>query len=466
MTRNDFRTPISFWPLRGFRRWIARVEVQLAATLLLLAAPVLAAVLFSFLAYAVHEMLEERLDQLIAAADAAAVEYELDPARGLDRGFYTLLEREAIGVRVSSAGQVLTARGNPAWFEEHVRDAESIWDAVAAEASNVLWLERDAGGVHIEMVASLRDFVDERSELMTGLWISLLVAIFGGTIFVGIATRRALRPLREATHALQAVNAHALQTRMHVRQTGDLVDRHALALNQALDRLESGFERTRAFSANVAHELRTPINRLLNQSGAGLLSELDLEKLENILLEVNRTAEEMEQIVEGLLLLAHADEGRLQTQLTRVRVEAFLDNASDLYGPACSERGVDLKISAEPGELMTDETLLMRALCNLLDNALGHTPAGGSIHVDAHLTPALLVLRVRDTGRGIDQDQLERVFDRFHRVDPSGQRRGAGLGLTISRAIAAALGGSLCIVSSGPDGSCFELSVARGLAPR
>jgi len=449
----------------NLRKWVGRVEVQLAATLLLLATPVLGAVLFSFLAYSANEMLEERLEQLIAAADAAVVEYQQNPDVGLDRGFYTLLEREEIAVRVSRAGKVIAAAGSPEWFDRQQRDGESLWDAVAADAASVLFLERDvAGSIHIEMAASLRDFVDERIELMTGLWVSLLVGIVGGVIFVGIATRRAMRPLREATGALHELNAHALQTRLRVRDTGDIVDRHALALNQALDRLEAGFERTRAFSANVAHELRTPINRLLNQSGAGLLSKLDPEKLEHVVIEVNRTAEEMEQIVEGLLLLAHADEGRLQTEMTWVRVDAFLENAADLYGPACSERGVALEISADSGALMTDETLLMRALCNLLDNALGHTPAGGSIRVEARFTDTHLELLVRDTGCGIREDQLERIFDRFHRVDASGQRPGAGLGLTISRAIAVALGGTLSVVSSSEAGTCFKLAVARGPA--
>ncbi len=438
------------------RRWVDRVEIQLAATLLVLAAPVLAGALFLSLAYAAHEMLEERYEQVKVVTDVAARVLGESATAQLEGPLYDLIEHERVSMRILDGDRPVVARGPDARFAGRARDAAPFWDAVRTRQHDVLLLERTVGPLRLEMAASLEDFVEERGELMRGFWTSLIVGLLGSALFAVVATQRALRPLHRATQAIGAVNASQLQTRLPLRHTGDVVDQHAEALNRALDRLEKGFARILAFSSDVAHELRTPINRLLNQSGARLLAEHGDDEART-LLEVQATAEEMQEIVEGLLLLAQADEGRLRTQMRELQVARLVDDLGELYRPACEEHGVALELETHDAGVVGDEGLLVRLLSNLFDNALGHTPAGGRIVIDTAPRDGGVSIRVCDTGCGLPEADLERVFDRFVRADAAGPRRGAGLGLPIARAIARAHGGELRARNAPGGGACFDL---------
>lgn len=449
--------------LTSLRRWFDRVEIRIAATLLILAAPVLAASLFLSLAYAAHEMLEDRGREVATLADLAAEALAGSQTVRLDGPLYDLIEREEIAIRVLDGRGPIAGRGPEGWFGSGSREADAFWDAVRTRTEDVLVVGRiiGSGPLRLELAAPLRSFTAERAELMRGFWISLFVGLLGSTLFAVVAMRRALQPLREATDAISRVNTNKLQTRLPLRHTGDAVDRHAEALNGALDRLENGFGRIRAFSADVAHELRTPINRLLNQSGSRLLGTQQVDELTDTLLRVQRTAEEMQAIVDGLLLLAQAEEGRLRTQMRELRLPQLLDGLQELYRPACEEKGVRLEIKAEDLAIVGDEDLLVRLLSNLIDNALGHTAAGDRVVVDAVSDDGGVCLTVCDTGPGIPAADLEHVFDRFVRADPTGPRRGAGLGLPIARAIAVAHGGTLRARYTPAGGACLELRLPR-----
>lgn len=447
----------------SLRRWFGRVEIRLAATLVVLAAPVLAAALFLSLADAAHEMLEERGEQVEALAHVVAAVLRESPEHRLEGPLFDLMEQEQIAIRVLEGDRTLVVRGHQGWFSAEARNYSAVLDAVRAAPHDVILLDGSAGSRRFELAASLEDFIKERGQLTVGFWISLVIGLFGAAAFAVVATHRSLRPLHRATRAIGAVNANQLQTRLPLRHTGDAMDRHAEALNLALDRLETGFGRIRAFSADVAHELRTPINRLLNQSGSRLLGDPDADDLAQTLLGVQHTVEEMQEIVEGLLLLAQADEGRLRTQMREVALAPLLDGLQELYRPACEERDVDLEVKSEDLEIVGDEGLLVRCIGNLIDNALGHSSGGGRVAIDALQSEGGVAVRVCDTGAGVPAADLERIFDRFVRLDSGRSRRGSGLGLPIARAIAVAHGGTLAAAPASGGGTCFELWLPRAV---
>lgn len=321
-------------------------------------------------------------------------------------------------------------------------------------------------GGRLEGAAPLRAFVEERREQLGQLALGFAVGLAGVLSVAAYATHLALAPLRSTTRALEHVDEHHLGERIPTRGTNDDVDRHAAALNRVLERLETSFARMAAFSADVAHELRTPINRLLNQVDVALLSS-DLPALGQSLDGVRGTAEEMVRLVEDMLLLARGEEGRLPVRPEPLALGDVLGDLADLYRPSCEERRVVLSVLEReaPGALATDPQLLQRAVSNLLDNALRHTPDGGRIELAVACDGDRARIAVSDSGAGVPEPERGRIFERFVQLDPVRHGGGAGLGLPIARMIARLLGGELRVARSVLGGASFELELPS-LAPR
>ena len=216
-----------------------------------------------------------------------------------------------------------------------------------------------------------------------------------------------------------------------------------------LARLERSFAALRRFTADASHELKTPltvlrsgIERAITHPNA---THETLEVLEETLVEVNR----MTELVDSLLMLARADEGRASLHLERVDLREILGEIAETA--SILEEGASVHVSVtvpeEPHMLLMDRSRIRQLLMNLLTNAIKFTRPGGQVSIDSMRDGGNLVLRVRDTGVGIAPGELPHVFDRFWRADPArsrtGQRSGAGLGLAISKWIAEAHGGSI-----------------------
>jgi signal transduction histidine kinase len=275
-----------------------------------------------------------------------------------------------------------------------------------------------------------------------------------------LLTRIALAPLRETTRAIESVDERNLGARLALRGTDDDIDRLGKALNRVFERLENAFARMRSYGADVAHELRTPLNRLVNLVDVALLPNSG-ERAERTLEAVREATQEMQRLIEDMLLLARGEEERLRLLPEKLDLVAAARDLVELYSPACDERGVTLALTAAPGasELETDRSLLQRALANLLDNAVRHTPSGGRIDVTVAVEGERATISVDDSGPGIAAAERERVFERFVQLDPARGHSGAGLGLPIARMIARLLGGSLTVTDSPLGGARLQLAL-------
>ncbi len=254
-----------------------------------------------------------------------------------------------------------------------------------------------------------------------------------------------------------------LGARLAVRGSGDDLDRHALALNRVFARLESSFRRVSAFSADVAHELRTPVNRALNLADVALLKHGgDTEPSEMIA--IRESMEDMRRLIERLLLLAKGDVGRLPLRRELVDLADLGNDLAELFRPSCEQVGVALQIDVrgDATKLEIDAGLVQQAISNLLDNAIRHSPEGGTIRVDVVADAEFVSIGVSDAGPGIPPADRERVFDRFVQLDGSRSERGTGLGLAIARMIARLHGGDVVAGASPLGGARFELRVPRG----
>lgn len=437
------------------RRWLARSDVRLALALsgaisaLLLA---LLGVLFFVSSHEAAEVIEDALEHELAEAAS-----ELATPDGPDR-FALSPHRSALRIVGGSGGSHALYGEWPSRGRLYGEGTSSVRLALASPHDH--WTEELdlPGGGYLQGALPLGEFVEERREQLGQLALSFGIGLIGVLGVAGYATRRSLAPLRSATRALERIDERHLGERIPWRGTGDDVDRHAAALNRVLGRLENSFARMAAFSADVAHELRTPVNRILNLSEVALLGaqpEAATPSLEAI----RDAAEEMGRMIDDMLLLARGEEGRLTVRPQPLAVAEVVGDLAELYRPSCEEREVLLSVleREDAGQLATDPHLLQRAVSNLLDNAVRHAPRGGRIEVELRREGEEAHIAVSDSGPGIPEPERERIFDRFVQLDPARSQGGAGLGLPIARMIARLLGGDLVVRSSALGGACFEL---------
>jgi two-component system heavy metal sensor histidine kinase CusS len=436
------------------RGWLRRADVPLtlalaqAITLLTVALLVL---LFGLSSHEAAEVLESALENDIRRVAERFVDHE--PLEPHDVG-------PGAAIRLFDGGAPRWVIGDwPAGGILYDDDTSSVRLAFSSSSDALCDWESLPDGRRLQGCVLLAGFVHERREQLFQLGVSFLAGLFGVLAVSVYATRRALAPLRDATGSIESVDERHLEARIPTRGTGDVVDRHAEALNRVLARLEGSFARMSDFGADVAHELRTPVNRILNLTDVALLRG-EPGAAEKSLDAIREAAEQMRRLIEDMLLLARGDEGRLAPKREPLDPDAVLDELADLYRPSCEEEGIALERAPHAGAIVhADRPLLERAVSNLLDNALRHTPRGGAIRIGVEPMPdAALAITVSDSGAGIPPAERERIFDRFVQLDTA-RGGGAGLGLPIARMIARTLGGDLVASASPLGGARFELQL-------
>ena len=241
----------------------------------------------------------------------------------------------------------------------------------------------------------------------------LLVVVSGLAWFLAGA---ALRPVERIRQETSAISEGDLEKRLQVPATGDEIARLAMTLNEMLARLEQAFERERRFVDDASHELRTPLGILRTELELALRRARTREEMQAALASAAEESERLSRLAEDLLVLARSDRGRLPLHRTRVEASAIVVKTIDFFRRRASERGVNIDVSVPPGlEVDVDELRINQALGNLIDNALAHTPEGGSIRVSVTVNSAReLVFSVADTGGGFPETFIDRAFGSFH----------------------------------------------------
>lgn len=265
------------------------------------------------------------------------------------------------------------------------------------------------------------------------------------------------------SESLVAVGPHgrSVQVAATPIRLGDM--RHIVLVLHDLTEVRATAAARRDFVANVSHELRTPVTSLRAlveslQAGAAEDSELRADFLRRIDGEIERLA----AMTAELLDLAAAEAGRISRQFERVNLGDLVRQSAERLRPQAERGGVILDIDSPPAVLTVsaDAEQTDRMLVNLLHNAIKFTPPGGHVRVSVQAENGDAVVRVRDSGVGIEPDELPRVFERFYKIDPSRAGEGAGLGLAIAKHTALQHGGRIWAESDGPDrGSVFAVAL-------
>ncbi len=298
------------------------------------------------------------------------------------------------------------------------------------------------------------------------LWAGL-VAGGGGLLLVTMMSSSALAPVRTLTGAARRLGRGDLSQRVPV-QGEDEVGQLARTFNSMAEGMEQAETQRRNLVADVAHELRSPLSNI--QGTIEAMRDGLMDRGDSSLDMLHEQTLHLSHLVDDLGLLAMAEAGDLRLDIKPDSVEDAARRSVEAFRARAEAKGVGLTVeTAENLPLAAmDRQRTQQVIGNLLDNAIRHTPAGGrvSVHIDSTGSEAVSVA-VRDTGRGIAEDDLPLIFERFHRIDPSRTRAtgGAGLGLTIARRLVEAQGGTIRADSEIGKGSTFtvELPATTGV---
>jgi len=287
-----------------------------------------------------------------------------------------------------------------------------------------------------------------------------IAVLFGGVVASAliaiVVTRRGLRPLRQMTESLARIGPDQLKQRIGSSGWPRELQPLAIAFDQMLKRLDDSFTRLSQFSADLAHELRTPIANMLGEAQVALTRDRTAadyrETIESTVVECER----LSRIVDNLLFVARADAEREPIARKRFDARAAVEKIAAFYQTIADDQHVAITCSGD-GQMHADPDLFERALANLLDNALRFTPENGSIEITLSDQNTDFEVAVSDNGCGIAAEHLPRVFDRFYRAEPSRGSDGAGLGLALVKSIVELHGGSVAIQSEVGDGTVVKL---------
>ena len=275
--------------------------------------------------------------------------------------------------------------------------------------------------------------------------------------------RRGIRPVSEVAMIARHISSTNLHERIHAEGYPSELASLAATFNQMLDRLEESFERISQFSADIAHDLRTPVNNIRGEAEVALARARTVDEYREVLGSCLEEAVRLSDLIGDLLFLARAESPLAHLHRESTNVGELLSGIREYYDASAADRGVSLStvMPNEPVIAQLDRTLLQRAVGNLVSNALSHTPPGRSVVLGASVEPTGVRIEVSDTGVGIPQEALPRVFDRFFRVDESRSQAsgGTGLGLAIVQSIMQLHGGNVEIASRVGQGTQVTLRV-------
>lgn len=436
--------------------------------------------LFSGTVYAVmRHQLMQRID-LGLREELADVRSEIERATSAD-GLYEWLDRrfarhEGFDFQVTELGdkrffaslrladkQLPPSRlaGPEPQFESVLGGDAQRWRMVSIQADG------PQGPLTVQIARSLAAFDHESAELLFTFLltapVTLLVATLGGYFLAG----RMLRPLQTMTQAAHEITAERLSQRVAVHNPDDELGALAQTLNRMIERLERSFLEMQRFTADAAHELRTPLAVMRSEAEIALRAPRAAGEyarvLESLLEETNR----LSGLADQLLFLSRQDAGLLPGQRSELPIDELVAEVARHMQLVAGEKGVTFSLDGnEATRVVGDAGQLRRVLYNLIDNAIKYTPSDGQVSVTSVQEADSVVITVSDTGIGIPPDQRLRIFDRFYRVDParSGDAGGVGLGLAICQAIVRGCGGTISVESAQGIGTSVRVRLPLAAA--
>ncbi len=313
------------------------------------------------------------------------------------------------------------------------------------------------GHAYIIQVAQDRT-VDEQFEKQFGLLVAavLLCGFFASALIAITVTKRGLRPLGAMTRSLMRVGPKRLHERVPPADWPRELQPVAIAFDDMLDRLEDSFTRLSQFSADLAHELRTPLANIRGEAEVALTRPRSPNEYEAVIESSVAECARLSGIIDNLLFLARAEAAESKVQRSLFDGRSAIERIATYNEAIAEERQLTITCRGD-GEVYADPILFGRAVSNLVDNAVRFTPDGGQIAIALASNAQGAEVVVSDTGCGIPAMHISRILDRFYRVDPSRSTEGTGLGLSLVKSIADLHAGSISVQSEVGRGTVVTL---------
>lgn len=406
------------------------------------------------------DIIYQKPDNWITAVDPAIWEIEVPPRRPLRESEEGALPPHLFEHPGFEKGKGKgKAKGPPDFQSESPIEYHDI------ETDGKHWrvgLQRNHGHT-VMMGRSLAEYQSEMSKLMKMLFIAAPFCLFFiglGGWFIG---HRAMKPLAVITDTASSITTRDLHERIPVKRG----EYHEFAnlisvLNLMMDRLERGFTHAMRFSADVSHELKTPITIMQAELNSALKECEPGSREEKALQTISQESHRLKAITGSLMLLSQAESGRLVAKKDRISLSNEISDIAEDTEILCEKSGLSLSTDIEEGiTLTTDKTLLHQAILNLVSNAVKYNQPKGwiKISLQKHSLSSEAIFRISNSGSGIPTDEQDKIFERFYRIDKARDRSidGFGLGLNLSFEIITVLGGELDLLKADSDETTFQV---------
>jgi heavy metal sensor kinase len=322
------------------------------------------------------------------------------------------------------------------------------------------------GSIGPNVVLQIGESLEEDAEFLElhrTVFIPLMAVMVIIAAIVGwLMARRALTGVEEVTQTAIEIAKGALDKRVPFKARGDEIERLATTFNYMLDHINALIKGMREMSDNIAHDLRSPLARIRGVAEMALTTSANEEEHKAMAGSMLEECDRLLGMINAMLDIAEAESGAGETKLEEVDLVSVIKRACELFQAIAEENAV--KISADLPErclVYGEARKFQRMVANLLDNGLKFTPAEGTVTVSLKADNGQVTISVSDTGIGISEDDLPHVFKRFYRCDNSRAQHGTGLGLSLVKAIAGSLGGSVSATSHLGEGSTFTVTLPQ-----
>lgn len=303
--------------------------------------------------------------------------------------------------------------------------------------------------------------VSQEREVLESYFNILKIVILSALIITTLAgwliARRGLKPITILNNEIQKISAVQLNNRIGNKPWPIELKNLAISFDSMLSRLEHSFTELSRFSSDIAHEFRAPINNIITAASVTQSKERTTDEYKKTLAMISEECERLSRMISTMLFLARADNSSQHIKLDIINTHILFNQLIAFYEILADERKISLT-SLGDHTLRADNQLIRQAISNLLDNAIRHTSAGGSVTLESKIEKDKVLITVSDTGEGIDTEHLPHIFERFYCIDRSrSSNESTGLGLAMVKSIIEMHNGDIRVESTIGEGSRFTL---------
>jgi heavy metal sensor kinase len=285
-----------------------------------------------------------------------------------------------------------------------------------------------------------------RIILLLSTFAVMIISASGGFLIA----RKALTPVKKISEAIDKISESNLSERITAKNIPEELNILASSFNRTFDRLELSFNRQKQFVADASHELKTPLSLILSQSEVTLRKERTVEEYRNVLKVIADTTKIISGIVQKLLSIARLSTNKVELKIENIDLNEIIHESVKLLSPLAAQKGISINISAGKQSVISgDRGVLLELFANIIDNAIKYNIPHGRVDISVEKEEGFITIQIKDTGVGIPEKDLDKIFDRFYRVDKSRSKEtgGSGLGLSICKEIVKLHGGRIDIKS-------------------